>query len=130
MLPVTKNFCKSPVFTAASEIPVHLRNVPMHTHLDHAAQENELGRAISTHLAAFRAIQTLRGWIVGISSLSRLCSTCRFASPRKPPEKEREGGKKQYLSTGSLKFSEVSFPFGLSRREEAVSGSWNSVSGF
>lgn len=57
----------------------------------HAEQENQLGRALLTLPSATWLIQTLKDRKVGISSLSRLCSTCKSASPRKLPGKD--GGK-------------------------------------
>lgn len=45
-------------------------------------------------------LTTPRGQKAGISSLPRLCSTYKSASPKKPPERKKK--KKQYLSTGSF----------------------------
>lgn len=85
----------------------------------HKSQENQLGRAFPSCFSFVWPLQTLKGQKVGISSLSHPCSTCRFPSPKKPPE---EGKKTQCLhkvfSNWQLpvKSSEMSFPSGHSQR--------------
>lgn len=61
----------------------------------HTSQENQLGRAFPTRVSTIWPLQTLKGQQVGISSLSHPCSTCKFPSPKKPPEE----GKKSSIYT-------------------------------
>lgn len=61
----------------------------------HTSQENQLGRAFPTRVSIIWPLQTLKGQQVGISSLSHPCSTCKFPSPKKPPEE----GKKSSIYT-------------------------------